>query len=298
LLPLSVSEEVALFCVRPFTFVPIAALIVTPPVPLPEFVIVPVLLMVVMDSVMPLAVEPSFFKVRLPVPLKPPETVKLPAWLVKVLPPLLTVKAPVEMVSPEVVLFCVMPVTFAPTPPVMDTPPEPLPELVIVPVLLTAVVDSVMPLDVDPLLLKIKLPVPLTPPVTVKLPAWLVKVVPPLLTVNPPVEMVSPEVVLFCVIPVTLDPTPPTTPIFTLPEPLPELVIVPVLLTVLLMVMPPELAALSVKLLVPVMLPLTTGVKVLLLVSFMEDAFKVIAPVPVSSQFPACEPYVQSPFHV
>jgi len=225
----SESIEVELFCVIPVTFVPIAMLIFTEPVPLPEFVIVPVLFTVVVDRVMPSVVDPLLFKIRLPVPVTPPETVRLPAWLVKVVPPLLTVRAPVEIVSADVELFCVIPVTLEPTPPVMDTLPELLPELVIVPVLFTAVVDSVIPLAVEPLFFKIKLPLPLTPPETVKLPAWLVKVVPPLFTLRYPVEIVSPEDELFCVMPVTLEPTPPV--MDTLPEPLPELVIVPVLFT-------------------------------------------------------------------
>jgi len=226
---LRVRDEFALFCVTPATLVPMAALIVAPPVPLPELVIVPLWLTFVPVREMPLVELPSLFKIKLPPPVTLLETVKLPAKLVKVVPALLTLRSPVEMVSAEVVLFCVMPVTLEPTPPVMDTLPELLPELVIVPVLFTVVVESVMPLAVDPLFFKIKLPVPVTPPETVKVPTWLVKVVPPLLTVNPPVETVSADVELFCVIPVTLDPTPPV--MDALPEPLPELVIVPVLFT-------------------------------------------------------------------
>ena len=138
---MSIDEE--LFCVMLLTFVPMAPLIFTEPAPAPELVIVPVLFTVVPESVMPLSVDPSFFKIKLPVPVTLPETVRLPAWLVKVVPPLLTVRAPVEIVSPEVVEFCVMPVTFDPTPPVIDTLPEPLPELVIVPVLFMVLVKFI-----------------------------------------------------------------------------------------------------------------------------------------------------------
>ena len=58
------------------------ALIDTLPDPLPELVIVPLLLtpMVALESVMALAVEPSFLKIRLPVPVMPVlETVMVPA---------------------------------------------------------------------------------------------------------------------------------------------------------------------------------------------------------------------------
>ena len=118
----------------------------------------------VFEIVMPLAVEPSFLRIRLPVPVMPLERVKLPFWLVNVVPGLLTVKAVVEIVKPEVELFWVMPVTFDPTPPLINTLPVPLPELVIVPVLLTEAVEIVMPLAVAPLFLRVRLPVPVIPP--------------------------------------------------------------------------------------------------------------------------------------
>ena len=68
------------------------------------------------------------------------------------------------------------------------------PELVIVPVLLTEVVDKVI-LLADPLLFcKIKFPVPVTPPVTVSaLPVVLIKVVPPDATVIAFVSIVNGE---------------------------------------------------------------------------------------------------------
>jgi hypothetical protein len=60
------------------TFDPTPPLIVTLPVPLPELVIVPVLLAEAVEIVMPLEVLPSFLRVRLPVPVMPLETVKVP----------------------------------------------------------------------------------------------------------------------------------------------------------------------------------------------------------------------------
>src|SRR5262249_57730191 len=86
----------------------------------------------------------------------------------------------------------------------MGVAPEPLPLFVIVPMLLTEVVDNVMPLAIELLLLSTKLPVPLTPPDTVSsdepLALLFVSVVPPLFTVSAPLT-VSADVVLFSVIP-------------------------------------------------------------------------------------------------
>ena len=244
-----VRDELALFCVTPVTLVPMAALIVAPPEPLPELVIVPLWFTFVPVREMPLVELPSLFKIKWPVSVTLLETVRLPAWLVKVVPPLLTERAPVEMVSPEVVLFCVMPVTLDPTPPVMDTVPLPAPELVIVPVLFTVVVESVMPLAVDPSFFKIKWPVPLTPPETVRLPAWLVKVVPPLLTERAPAKF-NAAVELLTVSSVTFEPTPPLRFIWVAPEPTP--VIVPVLFTNPEKTIDPVLDPLRVRLLLPV----------------------------------------------
>ena len=78
LVPLRVRADVALFCVMFVTFDPTPPLIVTLPVPLPELVIVPVLLAEAVEIVMPLEVLPSFLRVRLPVPVMPLETVKVP----------------------------------------------------------------------------------------------------------------------------------------------------------------------------------------------------------------------------
>ena len=80
-------------------------------------------------------------------------------------------------------LFWVMPVTFAPTPALIVVLPLD-PEFVIVPVLLTEVVDKVILSAVALLFCKIKFPVPVTPPVTVRAPpVVLIKVVPPDATV-------------------------------------------------------------------------------------------------------------------
>ena len=63
-----------------------------------------------------------------------------------------------------------MPVTFDPTPPLIKTLPDPLPELVIVPVLFADAVEIVIPLAVDPSFLRIRLPLPVMPPETVRVP--------------------------------------------------------------------------------------------------------------------------------
>ena len=87
-------------------------------------------------------------------------------------------------------------VTLLPTPPlirVVALVPVPVPLLVIVPALFTLAVESVIPLVIALLLLSTKLPVPDTPPVTVKLPAVSVRVVPPLATVIAVVVMLSGE---------------------------------------------------------------------------------------------------------
>src|SRR6266404_5784328 len=100
----------------PVTLVPITALMSVEPVPLPELVIVPVLLRVVPDTVIPLAVALLFLRVRLPVPVVPPDRVNsaVPLLLVRVVPPMFTFRRPL-IVSAELVLFSVMPVTFDPT---------------------------------------------------------------------------------------------------------------------------------------------------------------------------------------
>src|SRR3982751_1588346 len=169
---------------------------------------VPILLIEVPDNIIPFAVELLLFKIKLPVPLAPPLNVNnaVPALFVNVVPLPLTVNAPV-IFKVEVVLLCRMLVTLEPMPALIKEAPDPLPEFVIVPMLLIEFVDNVIPFAVELLLFKIKLPVPLAPPLNVNnaLPVLLTNVVPLPLTVNAPVTF-NAEVVLLCVIPVTLLP--------------------------------------------------------------------------------------------
>ena len=100
----------------------------------------------------------------------------------------MTLRAVVEIVKPEVELFWVMPVTFEPTPPLIKTL-DPVPLLVIVPVLLTVFVEIVMPLAPALLFLKVRLPVPLMPP------EWVKTGEPLLASVSPPApSVVAPEI--------------------------------------------------------------------------------------------------------
>ena len=93
-----------------------------------------------------------------------------------------------EIVKPEVELFWVMPVTFEPTPPLIVTLPDPLPELVIVPALLM-VFEIVMPLAVELLLFSVKLPVPVMPP------EWVKTAQPLFASVSPPApSVVAPDI--------------------------------------------------------------------------------------------------------
>ena len=167
--PDKVRLEVALFSVTPVTLVPMIALISVPPLPVPEFVMVPVLLTVAPERVIPLAIELLLFRVRLPVPLTPPVRVSndepLALLFVRVVPPPFTVSAPLT-VSAEVALFSVIPVTFVPTAALIRSVAPPAPELVIVPALFTDAVDSVI--TPAPVALSVRLPVPVTPPLKVR----------------------------------------------------------------------------------------------------------------------------------
>ena len=164
--PESIRLEVAEFSITPVTFVPMIAEIVLSPAPEPELVIVPMWLTEVVERVIPAASELLLFKIKLPVPVVPPETVKIfvPAVLVRVVPPEATVSAVVLIVSAEVVEFSFMLVTFAPIPPEIVVVPVLVPEFVIVPVMLTEAVDIVMVPVV--LAFVVKLPVPVMPPLT------------------------------------------------------------------------------------------------------------------------------------
>src|SRR6185295_11335029 len=106
-------------------------------------------------SVITLALAPKAFALVVPL--------TLPALISN---PLVNVFAP-ESVSCDVALSCTTPVTLVPMMALMSVEPVPVPELVTVPVGLTLVVDSVMPLAIALLLLSTRLPVPVTPPETV-----------------------------------------------------------------------------------------------------------------------------------
>ena len=119
-------------------------------------------------------------------------------------------------------------------PPVMVTVPVPalIPELVMLPVLLIALVVKLTAAAVAALFWMMRLPVPVTPLETVRILAvptvsFLI-VVPPLFTLIGFVLMVRAEVVLFSVMLVTLEPMPPL--IVVVPVVLPLLMMVPVML--------------------------------------------------------------------
>ena len=274
----------ALFWVTPVRVLPMIALMVAVPEPPPELMMVPILLTAVVERrvvpvfvllivtlpvvvippeiVMPLAIALELVSVKLPMPVMPIDTVsnELPLLLlfVRVVPTeLFTVMTVVLIVRAEVALFSVMPVTFEPTPPEINTSPEPVPELVIIPALLIDAVDRVMASAVELLLFNIKLPMPVTPLVTVSnwVPAVFVRVVPDLFTVMAVVPIVRADVVLFSVMPVTLGPTPPE--MVVVPLPAPTLVIVPALLSVLVesVMVPVVPFSFIVKLLVPLTPP-------------------------------------------
>ena len=155
----------------PVTLVPSTALISVLPEPVPELVIVPILLSAVVDRVMPFAMLLLLFRMRLPVVFAtPPDNVSkaLPLLLLffSVVAVALVVSKPL-IVSADVALFSVMLVMLAPTGALMVDAAVPVPEFVIVPVLFTAVVDKV----IVPVLVvfKLKLPVPVTPPLNMRL---------------------------------------------------------------------------------------------------------------------------------
>jgi len=195
--------------------VPITALIVVVPAPVPEFVIVPPLFRLVVEAV--IAPPPLALKIRLPVPVTPPESVTVPKpLLVTVVPPLFTLSAPL-ITSAEEVWSSVIPVTFEPIAALIMVVPVPLPPLVIVPTLFRLVVLKVIvplvPLKINRLL------VPVTPPVKVVESA--VPVVP---TVSVPVLLLASTIALAMVRPVVLTNKltavlPPLIPSATLPEP-------------------------------------------------------------------------------
>ena len=268
--PVTFNAEVVLPSVMPVTLAPTLALISVLPVPVPEFVIVPELLIAVPDNVIPEAVELLLFKIRLPIPLTPPDKVIIlvPLLFVMVVPlVLLGVSEPVTF-NAEVVLFSVMVVTLAPTPPLINVLPEPVPEFVIVPELEIDNPDNVMPETAVLLLSRIRLPVPLTLPDNVSSAVLLfVSVVAVLLGVSNPL-IFSADVVLFSMMLLTFAST--FALIRTLPEPVPEFVIVPVVFTSFVDNVIPEAVVLlffKVRLPVPVTPPDNVNNAVLLFVS-------------------------------
>ena len=171
--PLTVNGEVLLFAFIVVTApVPAVtgALISTTSVPVPELVTVPELLMARPEIVMPFVIVLLLLlRIRLPVPMIPPETVRsavvpLAALLLKVVPPApFTVMAVVDSVSGEVALLSVTAVTLLPTPPLIVVAAAPVPEFVMAPVTFSGLVEIVIP-PVAALLLRVRFPAPATPP--------------------------------------------------------------------------------------------------------------------------------------
>ncbi len=158
--------------------------------------------------------------------------------------------------------FSITPVTLVPMGALINVEPLPVPEFVIVPQLFTELKESVILPGVALLLLRIRLPVPTTPPETVSgaAPLASVKAVPPLLTVIGTLlkPIMSAEPGLFSEMAVTLPPTGPL--IVAVAVPVPELVIVPVLFTTPLKVIVAELAPLALSVILPVFVQLPDSV--------------------------------------
>ena len=284
--PLTVSAEVVLFSVIPVTLVPTAALMVIPPVPVPEFVIVPELFTATVVRLVPPAVALLLFNMRLPVPVTPPDNTNVFVALVfvNVVPPELTFSAPV-ILKAEVELLSSMLETLLPTLVLISVLPAPVPELVMEPVLLTELVDSVMPPAVALLLFSTRLPDPLTPPDKVN-PAVLplVMVVPLALVVSKPLTVIA-EVALFSVMAVTFAST--LALISAVPELVPELVTVPVMFTSFVeSVMPlaAELLFLRVRFPLPLMPPDIVNNAVLLFISVVPPEFMLNAPLTFNAE--------------
>ena len=132
--------------------------------PVPELVTVPELLMARPEIVMPFVIVLLLLlRIRLPVPMIPPETVRsavvpLAALLLKLVPPApFTVMAVVDSVSGEVALLSVTAVTLLPTPPLIVVAAAPVPEFVMAPVTFSGLVEIVIP-PVAALLLRVRFP--------------------------------------------------------------------------------------------------------------------------------------------
>ena len=104
--PLTVNAEVVLFWLIPVTLEPTVAVIVTVPAPEPIELMTPALFTEVVVNVTPAFSVLSLSKIKLPEPVTPPVKVKatVPVLFIKLVPPLLTVNAPLT-VNAEVVLF-------------------------------------------------------------------------------------------------------------------------------------------------------------------------------------------------
>lgn len=279
----------------------------TLPRPVPEFVIVPMAFTFAVETVIPAAKSLLLFRMRFPVPITPPERVSRTApapetLFVTVVPPLFTVKAPLT-VRAEVGLDSVIAVTFVPTGALNKTLPAPVPELVIVPTGFTLVMETVRALATSLLFLRIKLPVPVTPPETVKRGAVtptlpLMSVVPLMFTATAPLT-VRGDVRLAWVIEVTLPPIPPLKVVVA--TPVPELITAPVKFTSPAKVIPAAAGlplTLTVRLLVPVTTPLMVAKAItpVLVLTWIFAGVIDTAPVPrFKAKLP---PKVKSPFQV
>jgi hypothetical protein len=129
--PVTWRAAVALVWRTAVTAEPTPALSTVGAVPAPLLTISPVF-----DAGEPAMVMPpssaSATRCRSPVPDRPPETVRLPAVSVRVVPAARTVTAP-DTTRAEVALSSVMPVTFEETGALMSTDPVPVPEATIPP---------------------------------------------------------------------------------------------------------------------------------------------------------------------
>jgi len=169
--PLKVNCDVALFSITPVTLVPITEMISVAPVPVPEFVTVLELLTLPVEMVNAFVIGVLLLRTRAPVPVAPPDKVSVPPMSVSVVPRLFVVRAPLTVNADPP--FSMILVTFDPTAALITSVALPTPELVIVPELLTAVPDRV----ITPVLvaLRVRLPVPVMPPLNVRVLAAVVR---------------------------------------------------------------------------------------------------------------------------
>ena len=247
--PLIVSGDFVLFSVMLEIPVSTFELISVLPVPVPEFVMVPMLFTSFVEIVIPLTMELLLLSIKLPVVFAtPPDNVNtavpLALLFVNVVLALL-VSTPV-IVRGDFVLFSMMPVTLESTFALISELAVLVPEFVIVPMLFTSLVEIVIPFAIPLLLSRIRLPaVFATPPVNVSnavpLALVFINVVEVAFAVSRPLT-VNADFVLFSVMPVTLLPTPAL--IRELPVLVPEFVIMPELFTAVVDNVMPEVVVL------------------------------------------------------